>query len=211
MIITNEKDLISREVELVNDESEFIDIIKELEIELKKSSVPGVGLAAPQININKAVAIIRVPATQYNKAVSIDLINPKLISGEGLVFFDEGCLSFPGQSARTIRYEQITVETLVNYNNESNNVNDGRYIKNLNIQSSLWEKRNICLSDFEAIICQHETSHLNNLTMFNFAPIEVNRNDKCPCGSNLKNKKCHNYSYYNSNLKKLFNPGYRSV
>lgn len=49
---------------------------------------------------------------------------------------------------------------------------------------------------FEGQIWQHEINHLNGVEeeVYEFypepKPIEINRNDKCPCGSNVKYKNC---------------------
>ena len=50
----------------------------------------GVGLAAPQIGINKNIFVF--DAGEGPKIV----INPKLLKTEGTVVFSEGCLSLPG-------------------------------------------------------------------------------------------------------------------
>ena len=72
MIITDISKLqsICEEVSL----EEAPQIISILEQELKKSELnglPGIGLAAPQVGINKRVAIIRIPQQKFK----IDLIN----------------------------------------------------------------------------------------------------------------------------------------
>lgn len=79
-------------------------IIEKLEQELQNSKNPGIGLAAPQIGINKRVCIIR----SQNK---IDLVNPKIIEQYDLMeFVDEGCLSFPYQWVTTKRYNEIFIQ-----------------------------------------------------------------------------------------------------
>lgn len=191
--------------------NEAISIIGKLEYELKHSKISGIGLAAPQIGINKAVAIIRIPASVDNDVVNIDLINPKLIAGDDFVFFNEGCLSFPNMAVKTIRFGQVSIQTLCNYNNKSNMLNNGRYNVNPNMLDSYLEEKIIIVDEITSIVCQHEMAHLTGLTMFDFAPNEAGRNDMCPCNSGKKNKKCHNYKFYNKNLEKLFNPNYRSV
>lgn len=80
------------------------DIVKKLEVSLQESETEGVGLAAPQIGINKRVAIVRVGTE------NIDLVNPTIIEKEdGFVNFGEGCLSIPGERLNTQRYKQIFV------------------------------------------------------------------------------------------------------
>ena len=63
----------------------------------------GVGLAAPQIGINKRVVAINV-------VEPFVLINPKIVEATGEVNYIEGCLSFPGKEVKTKRYTSIVVE-----------------------------------------------------------------------------------------------------
>lgn len=204
---------------------EAIDIIKKLELELSNSKTNGVGLSAPQIGINKAVAIIRV-ANRFdftNPIHSVNLVNPKLISGEGFITYNEGCLSFPGKYVKTIRYNEIFIETLNDYSYYAEQVNARRLGKHpIKLPLLTNEKRilhfggadidNEELEEIQKLVCvcvQHEFSHLLALNMFDFKPQEVGRNDQCPCGAGKKNKKCHNYPLYNKNMEKLFKPNYR--
>jgi peptide deformylase len=53
---------------------------------------PGVGLAAPQIGVPRAVLVFDV---QDDKGAQV-LINPELIETSGEYEYDEGCLSIPG-------------------------------------------------------------------------------------------------------------------
>ncbi|MES2141301.1 MAG: peptide deformylase [Pseudomonadota bacterium] len=53
----------------------------------------GIGLAAPQIAINKKLAVIDV---SENKSSTLCLINPKIIEKKGEAPMEEGCLSVPG-------------------------------------------------------------------------------------------------------------------
>lgn len=83
-----------------------------LEKELKRSAErgqPGIGLAAPQIGIAKNMAIVRVP-NPSGTFFSIDLVNARIAAGyDKSLFENEGCLSFPGLSERTMRYGEIHV------------------------------------------------------------------------------------------------------
>ena len=64
----------------------------------------GVGLAAPQIGILKRVAVINVGDGK------IELVNPVIIETSGTQMEKEGCLSFPGEFAVTIRPMFVAVE-----------------------------------------------------------------------------------------------------
>ena len=72
----------------------------------------GIGLAAPQIYINKQIIIFRTPEEEEEKEIKITvLINPKLtkISNETNNEW-EGCLSIPGMLGLVKRYSKIKYE-----------------------------------------------------------------------------------------------------
>lgn len=67
----------------------------------------GVGLAAPQIGVSKAVVIIDI------EDELIELINPEIISySEDLENDVEGCLSIPGKQGEVERYCKVTVKAM---------------------------------------------------------------------------------------------------
>lgn len=68
----------------------------------------GVGLAAPQIGISKQLAVIDVSNGQDPNAKLV-LANPVIISTEGKMVQEEGCLSLPDFRANTARPERATV------------------------------------------------------------------------------------------------------
>ncbi len=53
----------------------------------------GIGLAAPQIAINKKLAVVDV---SNDKSSTLCLINPEIIAKRGEALMEEGCLSVPG-------------------------------------------------------------------------------------------------------------------
>ena len=72
----------------------------------------GVGLAAPQVHINKQVMIFRVPEEEVerkNKPIEITaLINPTISNlSEETDTQWEGCLSIPGMTGLVKRYSKI--------------------------------------------------------------------------------------------------------
>ena len=72
----------------------------------------GIGLAAPQVHINKQIIIFRTPEDEKEKEIKITaLINPKLtkISDETNNEW-EGCLSIPGMLGLVKRYSKIKYE-----------------------------------------------------------------------------------------------------
>ncbi len=64
----------------------------------------GVGLAAPQVGILKRIAVIDVGSGVF------ELINPTIISAEGVQCETEGCLSVPGKYGTVERPAEVTVE-----------------------------------------------------------------------------------------------------
>jgi peptide deformylase len=72
----------------------------------------GIGLAAPQVHINKQIIIFRNPEEEDQKEIKITaLINPKLIKTSDETENDwEGCLSIPGMLGLVKRYSKIKYE-----------------------------------------------------------------------------------------------------
>ncbi len=69
----------------------------------------GIGLAAPQIGENIRVIVIDV---QKRGAKKIALINPEILSREGSVESEEGCLSCPGINGKVTRSARVKVQGL---------------------------------------------------------------------------------------------------
>ena len=70
----------------------------------------GVGLAAPQIDLNLRVAII--DTKPEGKSRPIVLVNPELIEKEGEIEEEEGCLSIPGLYAKVKRFKRVKARAL---------------------------------------------------------------------------------------------------
>lgn len=66
----------------------------------------GVGLAAPQIGISLRLSVIDVVGDKKNQLV---LANPEIISTEGQVEYEEGCLSIPGTYDTVVRAKHVTI------------------------------------------------------------------------------------------------------
>lgn len=132
----------------------------------------GVGLAAVQIGypICAALAVLEKNGKQYQHK----LLNPVIVnqSEEMVKFRKEGCLSFPGEYINTLRHSWVEVLDDIN----------GKVV----------------YSGFEGIVVQHEIDHMNGKTIhdrcigepFVRSENKIGRNDKCPCGSGKKYKKC---------------------
>ncbi|MGB7541446.1 MAG: peptide deformylase [Burkholderiales bacterium] len=72
-------------------------------------AAPGVGLAATQVDVHKRVIVIDAAETRHQLLV---LINPEILTREGVQYSDEGCLSVPGIYEPVERAERITVRSL---------------------------------------------------------------------------------------------------
>jgi len=99
-IITDEKRL-RKVCEAYADIAAGVDLGKQL-LKFLGTTNNGVGIAAPQVGLNKRVCVINVERP-------IILVNPKIISKFKRIAFQEGCLSFPGDSVITQRYANIAV------------------------------------------------------------------------------------------------------
>jgi peptide deformylase len=166
MIVTYNEQVLRKECEDVSIE-EVDSLVSILEEELKrinKLGGNGIGLAAPQIGINKKIAIIRLGGK-----LNINLVNSKIEKGyDPKVFNGEGCLSFPGKTENTTRFQEV-------------------YITN-----NLVYPHNFVATGLLAVVCQHEIDHLNGVLFFDRAnkekeikqinKIKVGPNDPCICG-----------------------------
>ncbi len=70
---------------------------------------PGIGLAATQVNVHKQVIVIDVSA---DKDQPLCLINPEILSEEGVEKSDEGCLSVPEVYEAVERAEKVTIKAM---------------------------------------------------------------------------------------------------
>jgi len=69
----------------------------------------GIGLAAPQIGINKKIAVIDVKG---DKSETYCLINPEIIERSGDELMEEGCLSVPGVYDKAPRATNVKMRAL---------------------------------------------------------------------------------------------------
>lgn len=107
----------------------------------------GVGLAAIQVGIDLNALIINIPIDKEGSEDDgkqtpenlIEAINPIITHKDGVLVFNEGCLSIPGFHAEVTRAEHIVVEYLNRFG----------------------EKQTMEAHDFLAIAWQHEMEHLS--------------------------------------------------
>ncbi|HMD03532.1 MAG TPA: peptide deformylase, partial [Candidatus Baltobacteraceae bacterium] len=72
---------------------------------------PGIGLAAPQVNIGKRLFVVDL-GTDKAEHGPLVFINPKFTTKEGEIVSIEGCLSVPGMIGDLTRFERIVCSAL---------------------------------------------------------------------------------------------------
>ena len=72
-------------------------------------AAPGIGLAAPQVDVHERLLIIDI--SQKRTALQV-FINPEITHAEGRAVREEGCLSVPGIYEEVERAERVTVRAL---------------------------------------------------------------------------------------------------
>jgi peptide deformylase len=134
---------------------EYVKNSQDPEISLQYNLRPGIGLAAPQINVSKRMIAVHVK-DEKDKLFSYALMNPKIVSHSverSYLTSGEGCLSvdenIPGYVPR---YARITVK---GYDE------DGTEIK-------------LRLKGLPAIVFQHEIDHLNGIMFYD----RIDKTDK---------------------------------
>jgi peptide deformylase len=147
----------------------------------------GVGLASIQLGFPKKLGVIKKADGSY-----FHLINPELIEKEDeFIYFNEGCLSFPGLYKSTKRYKQITVKHQV--------IRDNKFEDEIFVAYYSSESNEMGNDGLTAIAIQHEMDHFSGTLIIDSdiksEPIvrseaKVGRNDPCPCRSGKKYKKC---------------------
>lgn len=74
---------------------------------------PGVGLAGPQVGVMRRIIVVHLPAGydhEEDPEISLTLINPEIVKGQGRETGQEGCLSIPGWVGDVPRMTSITVK-----------------------------------------------------------------------------------------------------
>jgi peptide deformylase len=90
-------------------DSELADLVRDLAETMYDA--PGVGLAAPQLGVERRVAVVDVaPGTPESKLHV--LVNPEIVAAAGRETGEEGCLSIPGLTEKVDRPQRITVRAL---------------------------------------------------------------------------------------------------
>jgi len=136
------------DIHILNQMLTFIKNSQDEEIAEKYQLRSGVGLAAPQLGINKQLFVVHF--TYEDKLYSYQLINPKIIShsveqayltgGEGCLSVDESIEGF------VVRHARVTVRAYDIH---------GKQVK-------------IRLKGYPAIVFQHEIDHLNGIMFYDY-------------------------------------------
>jgi peptide deformylase len=72
-------------------------------------AAPGVGLAAPQVGVQKRFFVYEVPDDDAGPRV---LLNPRVVESAGEWEYEEGCLSLPGLAFDIVRPKLVTVKAV---------------------------------------------------------------------------------------------------
>ncbi|MEY2626964.1 MAG: peptide deformylase [Actinomycetota bacterium] len=99
---------------------------------------PGIGLAAPQIGVQKKLFV-------YDIGDGADvLINPEIVESSGEWVYEEGCLSIPGLYVEMVRPKEVL-------------------LKGINLEG---EEITVEADELLSRLFQHELDHLNGVLMF---------------------------------------------
>jgi peptide deformylase len=110
----------------------------------------GIGVASPQVGINKRVFIAHI------KGTDTAFINPVIVKkSESTIITNEGCLSVPGVWGTVSRPKRISIEATDRH---------GR-------------KLNMNLKNTDAIVFQHELDHLDGI-LFIDKVLEITRGNR---------------------------------
>jgi len=141
-----EKILRNKSAKVKNIDSETADLITNM-AETMHSAL-GIGLAAPQVGINKRIIVVDITVGQ-DKTKLVKLFNPVVIESQGSELGEEGCLSIPGEFA----YIKRTTEV---------------YVKGIDVDGN---EVTIEAKDLMARVLQHEIDHLDGVLFIDRLPI----------------------------------------
>jgi|1_EtaG_2_1085319.scaffolds.fasta_scaffold19942_5 peptide deformylase len=134
----------SHNVEKITDD--VMSLVSDMTDTMRASN--GLGLAAPQIGVNKKIFVLDMEKMSLMEEVEYDddvlaVINPKIVDGFGEITIQEGCLSIPGEMFFVQRAPFITVE----YQDVTGQINT------------------LSASGIVSIAIQHEIDHLDGILL----------------------------------------------
>ena len=136
-------------------DNKLINLVQNMFYTMDRAS--GIGLAAPQVNLDISVAVVDISGLEeHKKEKPLVLINPEILESHGELSLEEGCLSIPEIRADVIRPNEIFLKYLDFDLNE---------IK-------------ISLKGFIARVTQHEIDHLNGKLFIDYLDEEKKKEIK---------------------------------
>jgi peptide deformylase len=102
---------------------------------------PGVGLAAPQVGVDKRVIVIDIGPKEDRSPIL--LADPEILHSEGEILFEEGCLSLPEFQTEVNRKSRVLVKGINEKGKEVSHDAEG----------------------FLAVVLQHEIDHLDGILL----------------------------------------------
>ena len=128
-------------------ESTLIKIDKMLDLMYSKH---GVGLSSNQVGMTEAIFVMDCSEDRDEPSC---FINPRVITGNGDCFVEEGCLSFPNVMMKVPRFETVVIEYM-------------------DINGTILKKT---FNGLESICVQHEIDHLEGKTFLDRVNRETRR------------------------------------
>ena len=101
-------------------------------------NAPGIGLAANQVGVPRKLIVVDTSRRDLDSQLIV-IVNPEMVSGEGLITMEEGCLSVPDYQAEVTRYQKVKV-------------------RGLDLQGKSME---LDAEGLLAVVLQHEIDHVN--------------------------------------------------
>jgi len=136
----NNRSVLFKVANKVTTDDDIESIIRLMRYEMHNNVPPGIGLAAPQIGLQKRLILIHT--VSFQKVI----LNPVIIKRSAKqTTSKEGCLSFPGKIVAMKRYKRVTVEGF----------------------DETWNPVKYKFSNLESMVVQHEIDHLNGVTIGN--------------------------------------------
>lgn len=129
---------------------EFLENSQDPELSEEYELRPGVGLAAPQIDISKRMIAVLTTDEKGEKLYKLLMVNPKIISHSVKKVYipgGEGCLSVDRETEGiTARHKKITIRTLL-----------------YDVETDELKKTEIRVSGYVGVVLQHEIDHLDGI------------------------------------------------
>ena len=136
--------------------TEFNDELRKLVADMFETTYAnqGIGLAAPQVGVSKRLTVIDLSMGKDPKDRLV-FINPEIVTSEGKLYEEEGCLSFPDIREKVVRAAHVRVRAQDEY---------GKWFE-------------MDGDDLRARCMQHEIDHLDGvLFIFRMSALKRNLN-----------------------------------